>query len=126
MIQEQENLNSINLEKNLENLVSKPRKILLFGCTGAGKSALGNLLINKDNNFTEVFKVSASSTSETKTTQTGNFTADDINYQVIDSVGLHDTKENYSKEFLNKIVDSFASHGYLNQVFFVLEGRFKP
>lgn len=49
------------------------KNVLLIGRTGGGKSTLGNVLINKNNNFEEVFKESAGSISETKQVQIKEF-----------------------------------------------------
>jgi len=68
------------------------RNILLIGRTGNGKSTLANVLINKNNNFEEVFKESASSVSETKGVQIEEVMEYDIKYRVIDTVGIGDTK----------------------------------
>jgi len=38
--------------------MTETRNIILFGRTGSGKSTLGNILINRNGNFEEVFKES--------------------------------------------------------------------
>src|SRR3954462_13925012 len=62
-----------NLEEQVESLSLEEaqsqgeiRNILLIGSTGNGKSTLGNVLVNKNGNFEEVFKESAGSISQTK------------------------------------------------------------
>src|SRR4051794_29877739 len=55
---------------------SEVKNVLLIGRTGSGKSTLGNVLVNKNNNFEEVFKESAGSVSETKKIKTEKFTLD--------------------------------------------------
>ena len=94
--------------------------ILLIGLTGSGKSALGNV-ISKDEKFNE----SGLSVSETKDVQIENFEIDGVNYQIIDTVGIGDTKLS-TQQVLNKLAD--ASHSIkegLNQILFATDGRFK-
>src|SRR5437763_540790 len=49
------------------------KKILLIGRSGRGKSTLANVLLNRNNNFEEVFKESSGSVSETKKIQFEEF-----------------------------------------------------
>lgn len=100
------------------------KNILLIGRTGRGKSTLANVLVNKNNNFEEVFKESAGSISETRNIQFEGFKKGVINYGIIDTPGIGDTKLNE-----HQILDIIAKAVYLardgiNQVFFVTEGRF--
>lgn len=110
----------------------KVRNILLIGRTGSGKSTLANVLINKNEEFEEVFKESAKSISETKKIQTENFTIDlsndgkeKINYQVIDTIGFGDTKLSNKEvlQLLQDLVPIIGDDG-LNQILFVTDGRF--
>jgi len=74
------------------------KNILIIGCTGSGKSALANLLVNKEENFKkegmfkEEFKESDGSVSETKSIQISSFKIDGENYQIIDTIGIGNTK----------------------------------
>jgi len=104
------------------------RNILLIGRTGNGKSTLANTLVNKNEEFEEVFKESSGSTSETKEIQKGEFKMKindkEIKYQVIDTVGIGDTQLS-PREVLNRVADACQEiKDGLNQIFFVIKGRF--
>src|SRR5688572_17006917 len=108
------------------------KNILLIGRTGSGKSTLANVLINKNNNFTEVFKESSGSVSETKNVQVQEFTVDltrdgseKIRYLVIDTAGFGDTQLTTKEvlQLLQELVKFIGNEG-INQIFFVTAGRF--
>jgi GTP-binding protein EngB required for normal cell division len=108
------------------------RNILLIGRTGSGKSTLANVLVNKNDNFEEVFKESSRSVSETKHIQTEKFTVDlsrdrtkKVNYLVIDTAGFGDTQLDNKDilKLLQNLVPIIRQNG-LNQIFFVTGGRF--
>lgn len=97
----------------------KIRNILLIGRTGQGKSTLANVLSD-----TEEFKEGKYGVSETKDIKSTNFIVNDINYKVIDTVGLGDTKLT-EEEVLDKIAEATRCiKGGLNQVLFVTSGKF--
>jgi len=78
------------------------------------------------NDFQEVFKESGRSVSGTREVQEGGFIENGIDYSVIDTVGLGDTK--LPKEIvLDKIADAvyLAKEG-VSQVFFVIDEKFNP
>ena len=93
---------------------------------------MANVLVNKNDNFDEVFKESAKSISETKKIQTEKFSVDiskdgkeKIDYQVIDTIGFGDTKLS-NKEVLQLLQDLVPIVGDdgLNQILFITDGRF--
>lgn len=97
-----------------------PRRIIIVGLPKSGKSALANVLVNKDGNFEEVFPESAGSAIKTKTNQTEVVAIDDINYQITDTVGFDSLKEEdeMKKIFHETLKDNF------HQILFVFEGNF--
>src|ERR1044072_46931 len=104
--------------------MNKVRKILLIGRSGRGKSTLANVLLNKNNNFEEVFKESSGSVSETKKIQFEQFVNKDVNYLVIDTPGIGDTKMS-DDEVLDIIAEAvYLAKDGLSQVLFVVNGRF--
>ncbi|MCE8167817.1 MAG: 50S ribosome-binding GTPase [Candidatus Moeniiplasma glomeromycotorum] len=114
----------IEYDPQQENKFSGTKTILLIGRSGRGKSTLANVLLNKNNNFEEVFKESSGSVSETKKIQFEQFENNNVNYLVIDTLGIGDTKMSD-----NEVLDILAEVVYLvrdgvSQVFFVIDGRF--
>ncbi|CFW92698.1 conserved protein of unknown function (AIG1 domain) [endosymbiont DhMRE of Dentiscutata heterogama] len=104
---------------HLQAKLSNQRNILLIGRTGKGKSTLANVLTN-----TNKFKESEFAVSETKNIQIGQFKHNDIKYQVIDTVGIGDTKLS-EQEVLQKIAEAVYAVRYgLSQVLLVTSGRF--
>src|SRR4051812_40840394 len=101
------------------------RNILLIGRSGNGKSALANVLLNKNGNFEEVFKESDDATSETRDIQIEELEIDNIKYKIIDTVGIGDTKLSLD-QILGKLIykDSDIKESGINQILFVTSGRF--
>ncbi|CAG8579574.1 5241_t:CDS:2 [Cetraspora pellucida] len=100
------------------------KTILLIGRSGRGKSTLANVILNKNENFEEIFKESSSSISETKKIQFEEFKENDVNYLVIDTPGIGDTKMS-DNEVLDIIGEAvYLVRNGLDQVLFVVGGRF--
>jgi len=97
---------------NKEN--NGPKIIILIGSTGKGKSTLANVMINIENKFIE----SGASVSGTREIQKEEFIENDINYAVIDTVGMGDTKLK-KEEVLDKIAEAvYLARNGISQVFF--------
>ncbi|CAB5368126.1 unnamed protein product [Rhizophagus irregularis] len=93
-----------------------PRKILLIGRTGSG---LANVLTG-----TNQFKESNYSISQTKTIQRCQFVEEEITYEVIDTIGLNDTKLN-REDILYKLAELARElKDGLHQILLVTNGRF--
>ena len=102
------------------------KNIILIGGTGGGKSTLANLLLNKNGNFEDVFKTSAGSVSETKSYQGEELEMDGINYRIVDTIGLGDTKLLTQGVFfkLAEAMRNYFKEDGVNQILFVIDGRF--
>jgi predicted GTPase len=108
------------------------RNILIIGRTGTGKSTLGNVLINKNGNFEEMFRENSESVSEINikqaTFEVPISTDDDsekIRYRIIDTVGIENSRLTpygvLSK--LAEVAEQIKAEG-LNHIFLVTEGKF--
>jgi len=112
-------------------MVIHTKKIILIGSTGNGKSTLANVLLNKNDNFEEVFKESEGSVSETRNIQIEKAEIDldkkgneKLELVIIDTVGIGDTKLT-TQGVLYKLAEAASHMGEgLNQIFFVSSGRF--
>lgn len=104
--------------------MAEVKNILLIGRSGRGKSTLANVILNKNGQFEEIFKESSKSVSETKEIQSELFEDNNVNYLVIDTPGIGDTKMSD-----NEVLDIIAKAVYqvrsgISQVLFVVDGRF--
>ncbi|CAG8556727.1 823_t:CDS:1 [Acaulospora morrowiae] len=95
------------------------RVILLVGKTGNGKSTMANVLTNTEN-----FPVFNGSQSGTREYMVGKFQHEEIEYTIIDTPGINDTRSGNEINVYKEIVDAvYSFRDGLNQVFFVTRGR---
>src|SRR5689334_21649615 len=78
--------------KEMLTNITETKTILLIGGSRKGKSALANVLLNKNGNLEEVFKESFGSVSETKKIQFEKFEENNTNYLVINTPSIGDTQ----------------------------------
>ncbi|CAG8454327.1 7635_t:CDS:1, partial [Dentiscutata erythropus] len=109
-----------------QELEKEIRNILVIGYTGNGKSTLCNVLVNKNNEFKEIFEESNGSTSKTRNIQAEVFKHKGIKYRIIDTIGFGDTKLKQS-EIILAIAESYKNiENGLNQIFVVINRKFEP
>jgi len=95
------------------------KTILLIGRTGRGKSTLCNVIIGKN-----IFKEGEFSVSQTKQSQSETINHQGVNYVVIDTVGLGDTKLT-ERQVLDHLASSFSLvSSSIDQIIFVFNGKF--
>jgi len=115
----QRKLEQLTKAKNeLERNSSAVKNILLIGRTGNGKSTLANILTNTNN-----FQESPSSTSETRKIKTGKFIHNGQKYQIIDTIGIGDTKLS-EVEVLDELLRAISnSKDGIHRIFLVISKR---
>ncbi|RHZ35573.1 GTPase [endosymbiont GvMRE of Glomus versiforme] len=97
------------------------KNIFLIGTTGSGVSTLGNVLVNKDGNFEEVFKTERGLTSITNEIETAEFEKNGIRYRVIDTPGYLNANLTL-QQWAKKMSEAFqAAPEGINQILFVFK-----
>jgi len=94
------------------------KTILLIGRTGNGKSTLANI-ITGTSDFTE----GPYATSKTKKIQIEEFEDNEINYRIIDTVGIGDTKMTVDKVLRKIALMGYSVKDGLSQIIFVTDGK---
>ncbi|WNE41247.1 MAG: hypothetical protein mread185_000704 [Mycoplasmataceae bacterium] len=87
----------------------------------AEKSALANVLVNKENEFKEG---EGWANAVTTKLQKGDFENNGITYQIIDTIGLSDTKLS-AVETIERLLTIFSdTKDGINQILFLVRGSF--
>jgi GTPase Era involved in 16S rRNA processing len=95
------------------------KNLIIVGRTGGGKSTLSNVLTGTDD-----FEESGRSISVTKNFQKEGFEYNGKYFNVIDTIGIGNTKLS-TKKVLYKILDGiFSLPEGISQILFVIDGRF--
>jgi GTP-binding protein EngB required for normal cell division len=95
------------------------KNIVIVGRTGGGKSTLSNVLTGTDD-----FEESGRSISVTKNFQKEGFEYNGKYFNVVDTIGVGDTKLS-TKKVLYKVLDGiFSIPEGISQILFVIDGRF--
>ncbi|WNE40761.1 MAG: GTPase Der [Mycoplasmataceae bacterium] len=99
------------------------RNLLLIGRTNSGKSALANVLIDKENLFKEG---KGGGIGTTKIPQKNIFEHNNLTYQLIDTAGLNDSDTKLSAvETIEKLLTIFSdTKEGINQILFLVRGNF--
>lgn len=112
--------NWINHKTN--DMANGIKNVLVVGKTNSGKSALANVLVNKNNTFKEVFKenpYSSNKPNENKEIQTEKFEHGGVKYRVIDIGSTYLAPD----ELLLKTVEAiYSAKGRINQIFLTSQG----
>jgi len=115
------NVKSLEITDGAEK--NKIRNVILIGRTGNGKSTLANVINDSSNSMK--FKESELGVSETKDLQAEIIEVDGINYRIIDTIGIGDTRLG-PREVLFKIAKAarLVEKEGVSQILFVSKGRF--
>src|ERR1700722_18081484 len=104
---------------NNESIMVDTRNILIIGHTGNGKSALANVITG-----TNKFEEAEFSVSGTKRMQIEDFEHEGVRYQIIDTVGIGDTKMPLRRVLYSLAKASNAVKAGLSQILFLTDGQF--
>jgi len=94
------------------------KTILLIGRTGNGKSTLANVITG-----TSKFTEGEFAVSETKKVSDYVFKHEEVEYRIIDTVGIGDTKMTLEKVLRKLALTGYSVKDGLSQILFVTDGR---